>query len=191
MEGFHPSRSKSGSGLVRAMDPAEQVEGLLAVVRERRPAFLMAVSEYLLTAINARRAEFEQYTRPLFAPQHILEQAFDKSCTLQIAESLGIPIPKSHPVASPADVERAAAACRYPVVLKPPQAYTGADAEKLDFRYQYLNSAEELKEWVRKVAELADQARRTYLFFNNCHAGQAARNAKLMQELLRQQGLPA
>src|SRR5436309_5988491 len=58
-------------------------------------------------------------------------------------------------------------------------------------RYDYDYSAEELKEWVRKVAELADQARRTYLFFNNCHAGQAARNAKLMQELLRQQGLPA
>ena len=39
------------------------------------------------------------------------------------------------------------------------------------------------------VAQLAEQARRTYLFFNNCHAGQAARNAKLMQELLRQQVL--
>lgn len=58
-------------------------------------------------------------------------------------------------------------------------------------RYDYDYSADELKEWVRKVAELADQARRTYLFFNNCHAGQAARNAKLMQELLRQENLPA
>lgn len=58
-------------------------------------------------------------------------------------------------------------------------------------RYDYDYQEDELKEWVRKVAELAEQARRTYLFFNNCHAGQAARNAKLMQELLRQQGLPA
>ena len=39
-----------------------------------------------------------------------------------------------------------------------------------------------------RIQELAQQARRTYLFFNNCHAGQAARNAKLMQELLRQLG---
>jgi uncharacterized protein YecE (DUF72 family) len=38
-----------------------------------------------------------------------------------------------------------------------------------------------------RVTQLAEQARRTYLFFNNCHAGQAARNAKLMQELVRQQ----
>jgi uncharacterized protein YecE (DUF72 family) len=58
-------------------------------------------------------------------------------------------------------------------------------------RYDYDYRADELKEWVRKVRELAGQARRTYLFFNNCHAGHAARSAKLMQEMLRQQGLPA
>jgi uncharacterized protein YecE (DUF72 family) len=56
-------------------------------------------------------------------------------------------------------------------------------------RYDYDYGEEELREWVRKIGELASQARRTYLFFNNCHAGQAARNAKMMQDLLRQQGL--
>jgi uncharacterized protein YecE (DUF72 family) len=56
-------------------------------------------------------------------------------------------------------------------------------------RYDYSYSEDELKEWLRKISELADKARRTYLFFNNCHAGQAARNAKLMQEMLRQQRL--
>ncbi len=58
-------------------------------------------------------------------------------------------------------------------------------------RYDHDYRADELKEWVQKVRELAGQARRTYLFFNNCHAGHAARSAKLMQELLRQQGLRA
>ena len=43
----------------------------------------------------------------------------------------------------------------------------------------------ELAEWVTRINELAKQAKQTYLFFNNCHAGQAARNAKLMEELLR------
>ena len=66
---------------------------------------------------------------------------------------------------------------------------TPGDRQQL--RYDYDYKADELKEWVRKVAELAEQARRTYLFFNNCHAGQAARSAKLMQELLRQTNLPA
>jgi uncharacterized protein YecE (DUF72 family) len=58
-------------------------------------------------------------------------------------------------------------------------------------RYDYDYRPDELREWIARIAALAEQARRTYLFFNNCHAGQAARNAKLMQELLRQQGLPA
>jgi uncharacterized protein YecE (DUF72 family) len=54
-------------------------------------------------------------------------------------------------------------------------------------RYDYDYSERELKEWVTRVTALAQQAKQTYLFFNNCHAGQAARNAKLMEELLRRQ----
>ncbi len=66
----------------------------------------------------------------------------------------------------------------------------GARASSGD-RYDYDYSPAELKEWLGRIQELAQQARRTYLFFNNCHAGQAARNAKLMKELMRQQKLPA
>jgi uncharacterized protein YecE (DUF72 family) len=56
-------------------------------------------------------------------------------------------------------------------------------------RYDYDYRPEELGEWLQKITSLAEQAKRTYLFFNNCHAGQAARSAKLMQELLKRQGL--
>ena len=51
-------------------------------------------------------------------------------------------------------------------------------------RYDYLYNEEELKEWVTKIKAMAREATRTYVFFNNCHAGQAARNAKLMKSLL-------
>jgi uncharacterized protein YecE (DUF72 family) len=52
-------------------------------------------------------------------------------------------------------------------------------------RYDYDYSEKELTEWVARINLLAKEAKQTYLFFNNCHAGQAARNAKLMEELLR------
>jgi len=55
-------------------------------------------------------------------------------------------------------------------------------------RYNYNYSEQELREWVLKTQRLSAQAKQTYLFFNNCHAGQAARNAKLMEELLRRAG---
>ena len=55
-------------------------------------------------------------------------------------------------------------------------------------RYDYDYSTRELDEWVARVNAMASKAKQTYLFFNNCHAGQAARNAKLMEELLRRSG---
>jgi len=58
-------------------------------------------------------------------------------------------------------------------------------------RYDYDYAERELLEWVERVRVLAERAKQTYLFFNNCHAGQAARNAKLMEELLRRQQLLA
>jgi uncharacterized protein YecE (DUF72 family) len=51
-------------------------------------------------------------------------------------------------------------------------------------RYDYLYSEDELKEWVDKIRSMSEKAKKTFVFFNNCHAGQAARNAKLMKELL-------
>ncbi len=61
--------------------------------------------------------------------------------------------------------------------------------ERQLLRYDYSYSEPELGEWMSRIRELAEKARRTYLFFNNRHAGQAARSAKLMQEMLRQQKL--
>jgi len=52
-------------------------------------------------------------------------------------------------------------------------------------RYDYLYTREELAEWVEKIRALAAEAKKTYVFFNNCHAGHAASNARLMQEMLK------
>src|SRR4051812_34282075 len=69
--------------------PASRVPALLELVEAARPDFLMVQGESLMSAINARRVEFEQFTRPLFATQDVLDNAFDKSKTLDIARSLG------------------------------------------------------------------------------------------------------
>jgi uncharacterized protein YecE (DUF72 family) len=51
-------------------------------------------------------------------------------------------------------------------------------------RYDYDYRREEMEEWLGKIRELAERAKKTYVFFNNCHAGQAARNARLMMDML-------
>ena len=56
-------------------------------------------------------------------------------------------------------------------------------------RYDYLYSEEELAGWVAKIREMTEQAKKTFVFFNNCHVGQAATSAKLMRKLLEGDGL--
>lgn len=51
-------------------------------------------------------------------------------------------------------------------------------------RYNYLYTEQELKDWIPKIKQLADSTQETFIFFNNCHAGFAARNAKMMQGMI-------
>jgi uncharacterized protein YecE (DUF72 family) len=52
-------------------------------------------------------------------------------------------------------------------------------------RYNYLYTDEELKEWLPRIEQLGREARKTYVLYNNCHAGHAAENARTMQLLLK------
>ena len=51
-------------------------------------------------------------------------------------------------------------------------------------RYDYFYRFHELKEWVEKAKALARQTEKTFLFFNNCHIGQAVKNAQILQRML-------
>lgn len=68
--------------------------------------------------------------------------------------------------------------------------FHGRNAEKWwdggPLRYDYKYSEEELQKWKEKIDKLAakGQVQRMYLFFNNCHLGQAAANAFDMKRLL-------
>ncbi len=52
-------------------------------------------------------------------------------------------------------------------------------------RYDYLYSEEELREWVPKIAQLAGETQKVYVFMNNCYGGKAATNAAQLQGLLQ------
>lgn len=53
-------------------------------------------------------------------------------------------------------------------------------------RYDYLYSKAELAEWLEKIRRSDAKARKVFVFFNNCHAGQAAKNAQMLREMLGQ-----
>ena len=51
-------------------------------------------------------------------------------------------------------------------------------------RYHYRYTRKELEEWVPQIGKAKVEAGQVFVFFNNCHAGHAARNALEMAELL-------
>jgi uncharacterized protein YecE (DUF72 family) len=51
-------------------------------------------------------------------------------------------------------------------------------------RYDYLYSRDELTEWKEKLDRLKGQAQKAFIFFNNCHLGQAVKNARDMMQML-------
>lgn len=51
-------------------------------------------------------------------------------------------------------------------------------------RYNYLYSEEELRKFVPDIEKMARSGLNTLVFFNNCHAGSAARNALMMKKFL-------
>ena len=53
-------------------------------------------------------------------------------------------------------------------------------------RYDYDYSRQEMTDLLDDWANLSDQADRVYVFFNNCHRGQAARNAEDFRRILGQ-----
>jgi uncharacterized protein YecE (DUF72 family) len=53
-------------------------------------------------------------------------------------------------------------------------------------RYDYLYTEEELAPWADRIAEVEAQTRETYVYFNNHANGKAAKNAQMMEQLLRE-----
>ncbi len=51
-------------------------------------------------------------------------------------------------------------------------------------RYDYLYNETELQEFMNRIMRFPEQVQILHLYFNNCHAGSAAKNARRFKELL-------
>jgi uncharacterized protein YecE (DUF72 family) len=51
-------------------------------------------------------------------------------------------------------------------------------------RFRYLYSEDELKEWVPRIQEVAEQTRETHVLMNNCYRDHAVNNARQLSALL-------
>lgn len=51
-------------------------------------------------------------------------------------------------------------------------------------RYDYLYSEQELKEFTGPIQNISEDTVKTYVFFNNCHGGSAAKNGLMMERIM-------
>ena len=85
---------------------------------------------------------------------------------------------------------------RLPVVTNPELAYVrfhSRNAAKWyrggEERYDYRYSGAELRDWVPLLRTITARARKVFVYFNNCHSGQAAQNAREMAAIVAAAGL--
>jgi predicted ATP-grasp superfamily ATP-dependent carboligase len=129
------------------------VSDILRVARETRPDVILA-GESTLVVLDEARPEVEQYTK-LGAPRsEILRCAVDKAKTIELAEHVGVPVPRTARGSSAAEVLERAAALRFPVAVKPQgHKLYGPTAHALNFKVRYARSVEELEQILRPFGE--------------------------------------
>lgn len=126
-------------------DPAAYLEALVAFVRDHSVRVLLPVGDSSITMLAPHRDRFTEVGCTLaVASDAGLEVANDKVRTLELADKLGIPYPKSVPVTGVEDLRAAEAQFGYPYVLKPTVSWTGQVAERVQ-PAEVINEAEAVK----------------------------------------------
>lgn len=116
------SRSASGSFAYPA--PQIDLEGFVAriaeEVRKSDGTLVLPMTERTTLPLSVHRKLIAAAGGRLALPSHeILERAFNKEATTELAASLGIAVPLTRVLTSESNPEPVAAAVAYPVVLKP------------------------------------------------------------------------
>jgi predicted ATP-grasp superfamily ATP-dependent carboligase len=126
------------------------VEAILSMVQEHNIPVLMPVVESTVIALDEYRGLLEPYTRLALPSSESLSLALDKKRTYELAESLGIEIPKTCYPNSVSDALLLAEETGYPVIIKPraQSSYTKVAGE-FDFKIRYARDAETLERALR------------------------------------------
>jgi predicted ATP-grasp superfamily ATP-dependent carboligase len=133
-------------------DPAPFIDAILAFVREHSVRVVLPTADSSIVLLAPHRERFAEVGCTVaVAPDAALEIANDKTRTLEVADKLGIPYPKSVPVAGVEDLRAAEAQFGYPMVIKPTMSWTAQGSERVA-PVEAMNEAEGLQATNRFLA---------------------------------------
>lgn len=116
-------RSRHAAGRVRYPSPMDDRTGagdaLIRAAHDHRIDLIVPITDEVILALVDRLTELPVGCQVAIPDAAAARVVGDKRATLELAGSLGIPVPESIAAGSPMDIRAAAAHIGYPVVIKP------------------------------------------------------------------------
>ena len=131
--------------------PEECVAAILSCAQAERVDLIIPVSDAVILPLSAAREQFDAVCKLALPGREALDVACDKRKTHELAERLGVPIPRTAVVETTREACERADALGWPVVLKPQvsrryRKHSGVDS----FRVSYAANAADLTEKMRR-----------------------------------------
>jgi predicted ATP-grasp superfamily ATP-dependent carboligase len=150
-------------------DFAAYADAIVAFVTDHPADAVIPSIDSSVAALHRRRVELAAHAAPALASVEAVEIAISKPRTLEVAERLGIPAPRTIAAPTQADVAAAARELGLPVVVKPDESWRDAEAGGERLSPQLVGSEAELVDACRLapalVQEVAPGVRETIKLF--------------------------
>jgi predicted ATP-grasp superfamily ATP-dependent carboligase len=130
---------------VSTSDPDSFVNSILEFVRSQSIDLLIPVTDWTLGPLSAQRARFEGMCRIVMPSESAIEFSSDKHRTVQLAESIGISVPKNFLLHSTDDLAQYDG-ISYPVVVKDRFSVRWASGKAVFGSVTYAYSRQELEQ---------------------------------------------
>ncbi|GCE25372.1 hypothetical protein KDA_08560 [Dictyobacter alpinus] len=114
---------------------------------------LLTSSDGTLAVVREHRAEIEKYTHVALAKDSALEAAINKDLTLEVAERLGLGVPRGVTVSSVSEVKEAIREIGLPAVVKPIETWLWGEQQGVRLLCELVTTPEEAYAAVEKLTQ--------------------------------------
>ncbi|UCG69424.1 MAG: ATP-grasp domain-containing protein, partial [Thermoplasmata archaeon] len=134
----------------------EFIETLTSIIKEFNYEIIFSSREVTTIPLSLFKSKIEEHTIVPFADWKQMESTVDKGKTFKLAEELGIPIPKTHTLNHPDELNEIKSEINYPLVVKPRSKTTWVNDLPIMMKVtkrNYVNSYETLMQVSEHIFE--------------------------------------
>ncbi len=136
---------------------------LQALIRKERYSLVIPVTERTLVPIHNSREQFAHLPVAM-AGKSSLDQVLDKKLTFELAERIGVPVPRSQLVATVADLPVLSDWVHFPVVVKPGSSMgESSELGRAQLKVEYAFDAGQLQKLVRNALNYGEVILQEYV----------------------------